>query len=86
MQALNFLENKIFNMFFRLFYPVQPNGFQREIEVKGKKLEQASNTLRQLFHIMAQNHKFSQELQKPLQLLKIGSQFGEIAAYLLDER
>ena len=85
MLALNLLENKIINMIFRPLYPVSANGFQREIKVKGQRLDQVSNTLEQLFH-MAQNQKFSQGLNKPLQLLKSGSQFVEIATYLLDQR
>ena len=36
---------------------------------------------------MAPNQKFSQGLHKPLQLLQIGSQFGEICStYFLDQR
>ena len=71
MLALNSLENKIINMIFRPLYPVSANSFQREIKVKGQRLDQASNTLEQLFHIMAQNQKFSQGLNKPLLLLKV---------------
>ena len=48
------------------------NGIQREIKVKGQKLgsEKASNTLEQLFQMMAPNQRFSQGLHKPLQLLQ----------------
>ena len=45
------------------------NGIQREIKVKGQKL-QASSTLKQLFQMMAPNQRFSQGLHKPLQLLQ----------------
>ena len=46
------------------------NGIQSEIKVKEQKLGtvKASNTLEQLFQMMAPNQKFSQGLHKPLQL------------------
>ena len=48
------------------------NGIQREIKAKGQKLGtvQASSTLEQLFQKMASNQRFSQGLNKPLQLLQ----------------
>ena len=85
-QALNLLENRIINMSFRPLYPVQHQWLPEGDQIKGQKLEQASNTLEQLLHIMAQNQKFSQGLHKPLQLLKSRSRFGEITTNLLDHR
>ena len=48
------------------------NGIQREIKVKGQVLGTVtfSSTLEQLFQMMAPNHRFSQGLHKPLQLLQ----------------
>ena len=49
------------------------NGIQREIKVKGQNywaLSQASSTLEQFFQMMAPNLRFSQGLNKPLQLLQ----------------
>ena len=46
------------------------NGIQREIKVKGQKLDKASSTLEQPFQTMAPNQRFSQGLHKPLQLLQ----------------
>ena len=45
------------------------NGIQKEIKVKGQKLGTVTQcTLEQLFQMKAQNWRFSQGLNKPLQL------------------
>ena len=82
-QALNLLENKIicstwFYQFIDHCILSRANGIQREIKVKGEKL--------QMFHIMAQNQTFSQGLHLPPRLYQSRSQFGEIATYLWHQR
>ena len=57
------------------------SGIQREINVKRQKLGSVTSFkyLGAVFHIMAQNQKFSQGLRKSPQLLQSGSRFGEVA-------
>ena len=48
------------------------NGIQREIKLKGQKLDTVTSFkyLGQLFQVMAPKQRFSQGLHKPLQLLQ----------------
>ena len=64
------------------------NGILREIKVKWQNLGivKASSTSEQLFHMMAPNQRFSQGLNKPLQLLQSCSQSGTIKTYPLDQK
>ena len=51
-------------------YPVQRHWLPEGDQVKWQKLELASDTLEQLFHIMTQNQKFSQGLAQATAALK----------------